>query len=187
MRTALHDMRGQHYAADSRLRNSGIIPIRPSIGPGRRSQAVFAPSNGKQIDAMVMEITVIRKPMLFWMASALPTIFGGQARADSAENCGESETTVTPQNNRTVSRSALDNSCNSGNSRHIAPEAARENAATYERPMRRLSRPPAMQPTAPAPMTANAQPDTVDCAAPLSSADTSRNGAIVQNAYSSHM
>ena len=57
----LHDMRGQHDAADSRLRNSGIIPIRPSIGPGRRSQAVFAPSKGKQIDAMVMEITVIRK------------------------------------------------------------------------------------------------------------------------------
>ena len=64
-RYGLHDIRGQDHAAESRLRNNGIIPIRPSIGPGRRSQAVFAPSKGKQIDAMVMEITVIRKPMLF--------------------------------------------------------------------------------------------------------------------------
>ena len=29
-------------------------------------------------------------PMAFWKASALPTISGGQARADKAEKCGES-------------------------------------------------------------------------------------------------
>ena len=39
----------------------------------------------------------MKKPMLFWIASALPTSSGGQARAESAENCGESATTTTPQ------------------------------------------------------------------------------------------
>jgi hypothetical protein len=43
-----------------------------------------------------MEPMVIAKPMAFWKASALPTISGGQARADSAEKCGESATTLAP-------------------------------------------------------------------------------------------
>ena len=40
---------------------------------------------------------VMAKPIEFWKASALPTISGGQARAERAEKCGESATTEAPQ------------------------------------------------------------------------------------------
>jgi hypothetical protein len=44
-----------------------------------------------------MDTMVMAKPMAFWKARALPTISGGQARADRAEKWGESATTLAPQ------------------------------------------------------------------------------------------
>ncbi len=43
-----------------------------------------------------IEAIVIAKPIAFWKASALPTLSGAQARADRAEKCGESATTLAP-------------------------------------------------------------------------------------------
>ena len=56
---------------------------------------------------MPMDTTVMKKPTLFWIASALPTRCGGQARADADENCGESATTSTPQASSAASGTAL--------------------------------------------------------------------------------
>src|SRR5690606_20844421 len=73
------------------------IPIRPRMGPGASSQATRSPRTGYIEVASAIEQAVIAKPMLFWIASAPPTIPGGQACADMLENWGESATTATPQ------------------------------------------------------------------------------------------
>ena len=45
----------------------------------------------------------MKKPMLFWIASALPISSLGQAWADIAENCGESDIAAAPQNSSAAS------------------------------------------------------------------------------------
>ena len=57
------------------------MPSRPSTGPGSNSQATFAPSAVHEDVATEIATTVMKQPMLFWMASALPISSGGQARA----------------------------------------------------------------------------------------------------------
>ena len=77
--------------------HSRRIAIRPSTGPGSRSQAtrsVIVPHNAVTSS---METMVMAKPTLFMKASALPTRSGEQALDASAENCGESATTKKPQ------------------------------------------------------------------------------------------
>ena len=54
------------------------------------------PQSSTRRVASAIEPMVIAKPSEFWIASALPTICGGQALADIAENCGESATTDIP-------------------------------------------------------------------------------------------
>jgi hypothetical protein len=56
--------------------------------------------------ASVIDTMVMPKPMLFCSASALPTSRGGQAAADSAENCGESATTATPHTTSSTNATA---------------------------------------------------------------------------------
>ena len=63
---------GEHFnqallcdAVASRPRISGMNPSSPSIGPGNRIQLVCAPSDARLADAMVIEITEMKKPMLF--------------------------------------------------------------------------------------------------------------------------
>src|SRR5260370_37615547 len=77
----------------------------PRRGLGRSSQATFAPKRSKRPVAIAIETTVMPKPIEIWMANAAPTRFGGHARAERAENCGESATTAAPQT-RSSARSA---------------------------------------------------------------------------------
>ena len=60
---------------------------------------MWLPQSPTQAVPRWMEIMVIAKPSEFCSASALPTISGAQARADRAENCGESATAAAPHNN----------------------------------------------------------------------------------------
>jgi len=78
-------------------RHSRRIAIRPSSGPGNRSQATCSPTAPHNAVTSSMETMVMAKPTLFMKASALPTRSGGQALDASAENCGESATTKNPQ------------------------------------------------------------------------------------------
>jgi len=54
----------------------------------------------------------------------------GPALADSAENCGESATTVTPQMASTISKKMGEADCINGNNKHINPELASAMLAT---------------------------------------------------------
>lgn len=126
---------------------------------------------------------VMANPMLFWIARALPTRVGGQARADNAENWGESATTATPHTNMRITL-AVGKSTIKGKTRQQAAEVARAPTATHALPTRRLSRPPRTQPSAPTPITANEPTDTFPIATPEASI---KAGTTVQNAYSSHM
>ena len=96
-----------------------------------------------------------KKPMPFCTASALPTVPGGQAFAEIAENCGESDAAAMLQNSNNANATDAGNSVRNGDAAHIAPDAANASVATRSLPMRRLHQPPNTQPNAPMPMTAN--------------------------------
>ena len=70
------------------------------------------------------------KPSEFWMASALPTICGGQALADIAENCGESATTLIPHSSINASSNGAGKPPASGKTRQHAAEVASARGAT---------------------------------------------------------
>jgi len=126
---------------------------------------------------------VIANPALFWIASALPTSSGGHARADSAENCGESATTVTPHTTSN-GNAAIEWSARNGKTSPQASDAPSAAAATGALPKRRLNKPPRMHPTAPASITRNdyrASFADVACPSPPR-AMAMRKGVIVQNA-----
>src|SRR5258708_29348688 len=96
------------------------------------------------------------------MASAAPTRSGGQARAERAENCGESATTAHPQT------SSSERSPVGGNARQASakikqqsPESESAMAATRALPHRWLRKPPATHPSAPPAMMAKASPETL--------------------------
>src|ERR1700719_2930131 len=96
------------------------------------------------------------------MASAAPTREGGHARADSAENCGESATTEAPQTKSSVrSASGGDARPAIANIKQQSPESESETAATRALPHRSVKRPPMTHPNAPAEMTAKASPETL--------------------------
>ena len=83
------------------------------------------------IDSMVMA-----KPIEFWKASALPTISGAQARAESAEKWGESATTLAPQrSSRAILIHAGQSPLKGKTAQHIADSASAV-AATRALPMR---------------------------------------------------
>ena len=123
----------------------------------------------------------------------MPTACGGQALAERAENWAESAITAQPQTSSASTQTTQPaRLASSGYSRHIAPEVASATAATRALPKRPLSRPARMQPSAPTAMTANDSADTRrGCDATATperrTAVRTRNGATVQNAYSSHM
>lgn len=108
-----------------------------------------------------METMPMLKPMAFCKASALPTISGGQAVADKAENCGESATTVAPQNSSTVISHA--DVVTKGKIAQQKADPASAVAATRALPKRWLSLPPSMQLNAPMPTTRKAMPDRAGC------------------------
>jgi hypothetical protein len=119
-------------ATAGRLR-SGAMAASPASGPGASSHAVHAPHSGIQRAARSIETIVIAKPMLFWIARLLPTSSGGQARAESAENCGESATTATPH--ASMSASAMVAwLATSGKASAQARDPARAPAATAATP-----------------------------------------------------
>jgi len=84
----------QTQATAGLRRQSGNRPARPSSGPGSSNQATVPPQSPTRCVVSWIETMVMAKPMAFWKAKALPTISGGQARAESAEKCGESATTL---------------------------------------------------------------------------------------------
>ena len=53
----------------------------PMTGPGNRIQATLLPSVPTADVAMTIEKVVNRKPMLFWIVSALPISSGGCTRS----------------------------------------------------------------------------------------------------------
>src|SRR5229473_1320049 len=118
------------------------------------------------------------------MASAAPTRFGGQARAERAENCGESATTAPPQT------SSSDRSPTGGNARQASakikqqiPESESDTAATRALPHLCVKRPPATHPSAPAAMMAKASPETLTLPRlTLSEVRTMSRGTMVQKA-----
>jgi serine/threonine protein kinase len=145
---------------------------------------VFAAGvKGSSAVAAEIATTVMRKPMLFWNASALPTISGGHARAERDENCGESATTATPQASNSASSAGAGQPCANGNARHAAADPASAPAATRAPPTARDARPPTMQPSAPAPSTTNAAHDSASPASRVASSA----GTSTHIVYSSHM
>ena len=75
-------------------------------------------------------------------------LVGPAARAESAENCGESATTATPQNTR-IARANAPCPATAGKARPASAEPASATAATRALPYLRLKCPPTMQPTPP--------------------------------------
>ena len=75
-----------------------ILPMAssPSRGPGNNSHEIEVCNAPQDSVANSMETIVMAKPMLFIMASAPPTLSGGQACVAKAENWGESATTNNP-------------------------------------------------------------------------------------------
>src|SRR5206468_3151965 len=102
---------------------------------------------------------VIANPMQFAMVSAEPTNCCGALRAFSAENCGESPTTTTPQNTRKARKIGVGAKKTSGEITQHMPEARSCANATGALPALREIKPPATQPMLPAAMTKNAHSD----------------------------
>ena len=73
-----------------------------------------APQVSTQAVASWIETMVRAKPRAFCSASALPMVCGWQAAADSAENCGESATTTTPQASNRASAHPAETDATSG-------------------------------------------------------------------------
>src|SRR3982074_3498037 len=92
----------RHQAAVRATRRvRGIIEARPRIGPGSSSRnSHCAPRiSATELSSWMLKI-VMAKPMQLAIVSAEPTRWRGALCALSAENCGESPTTTTPQNSR---------------------------------------------------------------------------------------
>ena len=108
---------------------------------------------------------VMAKPMQLAMVSAEPTSSRGALCAFSAENCGESPTTTTPQNSRKARNTGV-GAWNSERRQHAAHAGGRE---LRERdrarcPRAATTRPPPAQPRQPAAITANAHSGTFSVA-----------------------
>ena len=117
------------------------------------------------------------------MVSAVPTTSIGAARAESAENWGESATTVTPHAKSNVNPIIGDRVAVSGKIRQISPEIERLPNATAALPIRRLSHPPAMQPAAPTAITEKDSMAVIVWSGDDENLSSSMSkGAIVQNA-----
>src|SRR5215469_1860722 len=99
------------------------------------------------------------KPTAFWKARALPTISGGQARADRAEKWGESAITVAPQSSSRAVLAQSGQAAPNGYSAQHRADRASAMAATRALPIRWLHQPPARQPKVPMPIMAKAKPD----------------------------
>src|ERR1700719_1481284 len=118
------------------------------------------------------------------MASAAPTRWGGHARADRAENCGEAATTAAPQSSSNARSPTGENNCQaSAKIKQQSPESESDMAATRALPHRWLKRPPTMHPSAPAEMIAKASPETLELRRlTFSAVRTMSRGTMVQNA-----
>jgi len=81
--------------------------------------------DGRLASVSSIETIVIAKPMLFIIASAAPTSRLSQAAAASAENCGESATTQTPQTSNTPRMRNVGAGVISGKTRHIEADPAK--------------------------------------------------------------
>src|SRR5229473_3965911 len=156
----------------------------PSSGPGRSSQATFAPRRSKRPVAIAIETTVMPKPIEIWMANAAPTRLGGHARAERAENCGESATTAAPQTSSSARSATGGNTCQpSAKIKQQSPESDSDTAATPALLHLWLKRPPTTHPNAPAEMMAKASPETLTLPMfTLSDVRTTSKGTMVQNA-----
>ena len=127
---------------------------------------------------------VIANPIAFWKASALPTLSCGQARAERAEKCGESATTLAPHSSISPASASGGQAVAKGYNAQHSADTASATAATRALPMRRLSQPPSTQPTAPMPITAKAGPEGAPASPPRAALTSS--GTSVQKAYNSH-
>src|ERR1700730_4867248 len=97
------------------------------------------------------------------MARAAPTRWGGHARADRAENCGESATTAAPQtSSKAKSPTGKKTRQASAKIKQQSPESESDMAATRALPHPWLKRPPTTHPSAPAEMIAKASPETLE-------------------------
>lgn len=72
---------------------------RPNTGPGNNSNATQTPQTLQNPLVSHIAGSVRPKPTAFITASDEPTVSFGAVAAASAENCGESATTATPQTN----------------------------------------------------------------------------------------
>src|SRR5262245_55755880 len=92
--------------------------------------------------------------------SAEPVYSRGQCFAASAENCGESETTTSPQISRNGSNDHGGNRNAAADTRQHDALASNEMSATFRSPICRDAQPPATHPTAPAEIAANVSSGT---------------------------
>src|SRR3972149_7150770 len=88
---------------------------------------------------------VIEKPIQLAMVSAEPTSSLGALWAFKAENCGESPTTVIPQNSRNARKTGVDALKKSGETAQQMPEASSCMNATRALPALREIKPPPAQ------------------------------------------
>ena len=96
----------------------------PSTGPGASIRKTYCgPAVSMSQASSAIETIVIEKPMQLAIVSAEPTSLGGAKRALSVENCGESPTTTTPQNNRKARNTGKGARNASGETRQHRPDA----------------------------------------------------------------
>src|SRR5688572_29320369 len=95
---------------------------------------------------------VIEKPTQVTMVIAVPRSSGWAFLATSAENCGESVITVTPQKIIKSMNNHGGSSHKNGDNKQQAAEPARAYNATWALPTLTDHRPPAKQPIAPDPI-----------------------------------
>ena len=117
------------------LRPKQVKPDQPDDGAGQHNQAIAAPHWPIQAVPSWIDSMVMAKPIEFWKARALPTISGVQALADMAEKCGESATTVAPEEEQERFDPAGASTSKGNSAQHIA-ERASAVAATRALPMR---------------------------------------------------
>ena len=102
---------------------------------------------------------VIAKPMHVVMVMAEPRTCAGAFAATSAENCGESATTIKPQKNSTEKKKIGERDQMKGEIRQQIPEVINAACAIFLLPKVKDSFPPSHQPAAPEAITKNASND----------------------------
>jgi len=149
--------RGGQPGAPASPGTSRAIAAHPRAGPtARAAKAHPHPARSASHGTRWMAGRVSAKPRQVCTVSIVPARPGGACSATLAENWAESATTATPHTRQSATVAA--GACPKANpaSRQHAPLAAMAQMVSRALPIRSARRPPAMQPNAPAPITAKA-------------------------------